>query len=122
MRTLGGLIASAWTVLLVAHPGVPRADCLKNRDGAVICGKGRCERDTRGAVFCAPHRDGNVVRMSDGTIVCAKGQCEKTAAGDVLCSATEGGGAYKDVDGTIQCVGGCVPASQQACETERARK
>ena len=100
--------------------GSAHADCMKNRAGDVICGKGECQRDQRGMVLCSAFREGAAVRTSDGRILCGKGECVKTRTGEVFCSTVEEGAAMKDRYGVVQCEGQCEPASVDYCEARAA--
>ncbi len=96
------------------------ADCMKNRKGDVICGKGECQRDRHGVVLCSAFRKGSAARTSDGRIVCGKGQCVKTLAGEVFCSTVPEGEAMKDINGVLRCEGQCERASVHYCEATPA--
>ena len=101
---------------LLATEHCPLAECLKNAGGEVVCGRGKCVADIRGAVFCAKYRYGAVVRTLFGATLCGKGDCASTLKGQWLCSAVEDGSVFKDWDGSIRCEGTCEPASTENCE------
>jgi hypothetical protein len=94
------------------------AECMKNRSGDVVCGRGQCEKTRDGQVFCSRYEDGAAVRTSEGKVVCGKGQCVKTSRGEIFCSADEGGSAMKDRNGDPKCLGECERASIENCEGE----
>ena len=105
---------------LVLASGVANADCMKNRQGEVICGKGRCQRDGRGAVLCSAFPRGSAVRTSDGRTVCGKGRCVTTSKGTVFCSTEREGGALIDINGVARCQGDCERALVDYCEARLA--
>jgi hypothetical protein len=45
------------------------------RGGAVLCGKGMCEKDSRGEMFCSSERGGAVTKDRHGHVRCF-GRCE----------------------------------------------
>ena len=100
--------------------GFANADCMKNRDGDFICGKGQCQRDRYGKVLCSAFRNGSAVRTIDGRILCGKGDCVKTISGEVFCSTVLEGAAAKDTYGVPRCEGQCEPASADYCEARPA--
>jgi hypothetical protein len=105
-------------MLLAAGPG--HADCMKDASGEVICGKGECQRDRYGRVYCAAFRDGSAVRTSRGQILCGKGECVTTSRGEVFCSTVWQGAAQLDRYGAPRCEGRCEPASADYCEARPA--
>ena len=115
MSGLIPLVIIAVTGLTLAA-GAANADCMKNLNGEVICGKGECRRDLRGMVFCSAFRRGSAVRASDGMILCGKGDCVRTSSAEVYCSTVEEGTAVKDRYGHPRCEGRCEPASVDYCE------
>ena len=105
---------------LIFVPCLANADCMRNSDGDVICGKGECRQDMYGVILCSAYRDGSAVKMSDGRILCGKGKCVKTMAGEVFCSSEPGGAALLDMHGVVHCDGQCEPASVNYCEARPA--
>ncbi|NTS77465.1 hypothetical protein HR060_11390 [Catenovulum sp. SM1970] len=108
MRILG--------IALLFFSFVSFADCMQDIDGQVRCGKGMCERDEYGHVFCAKTLEGGAMRNQDGQVVCGVGQCVQTLDGDVLCSAEKNGGAAADLEGEVKCSGGCIKATNAQCD------
>jgi hypothetical protein len=90
------------------------ADCFKNQSGNVVCGKGHCESDQLGKVYCAD-AGGDAVRNSKGKVVCGKGNCETDGLQKVWCSKEVGGGAAVNSNGKVVCLGGCEEASTDYC-------
>lgn len=105
---------------LLLASSIANADCMMNRDGDVMCGRGECQRDRFGAVLCSAFRNGSALRMSNGRIICGKGQCAKTVAGEVFCSIVVEGSVLKDMHGVIHCEGQCERASVDYCEATPA--
>ncbi|GGO67651.1 hypothetical protein [Bowmanella pacifica] len=93
-----------------------QADCLKDAEGDVICGKGSCARDSSGQVFCSAFKDGEAIRDRMGEVLCGKGQCRIDQNMQTWCSTTQGGGAERNDQGKIMCLEGCEPASKAMCE------
>lgn len=106
--------------MLLAIPAVASADCLKDRNGEVFCGAGRCQADSGGTVWCSRHYDGSAERTSDGQVLCGKGQCVKRSDGLVFCSTEVGGAVLLDSRGNARCYGQCEPAAAELCENTRA--
>ena len=100
--------------------GFANADCMMNRKGEAFCGKGQCERDQNGTVFCSAFRNGSAVRTIHGKVLCAKGDCIKTLSGKVYCSTVPEGGAMKDIRGIPRCEGQCELALPEYCEARPA--
>jgi hypothetical protein len=113
---LGIIGAAALTIAF----GVATADCMQNRNGDLICGKGECQRDRKGMVVCSAFRNGSAIRTIDGRILCGKGACVKTFQGEVFCSTVEEGFADKDMHGVPRCEGQCEPAAVDYCEAKPA--
>jgi hypothetical protein len=111
------IIATAGLILV---PLLANADCMKNSEDDVICGKGECQRDMYGVILCAAYRDGTAVLTSDGRILCGKGECVKTLAGEIFCSTEREGTAMKDIHGVVHCDGQCELASVDYCEARPA--
>jgi hypothetical protein len=107
-------------VALTITFGVATADCMQNRKGDLICGKGQCQRDRKGMVLCSAFHNGSAVRTIDGRILCGKGACVKTLKGQVFCSSVEEGFADKDMHGVPRCEGQCEPAVVDYCEAKPA--
>jgi len=97
---------------------VDAADCIKNSDGNVVCGKGQCEMDQYGAVSCAKE-GGGAIKDEYGNVKCGVGHCAKDDRGRIRCSTRPGGGAAMDSNGQVKCLGGCRDATQQLCEKPR---
>ncbi len=70
-------------LLLAGSPA--EADCIKNQYGKVVCGKGQCETDTYGKVFCA-EAGGGAVKDKYGKVQCGVGYCAKDYLEQVWCS------------------------------------
>jgi len=115
MRTAAIVFLSA---LLFASAAVDAAECIKNQDGDVVCGKGQCAIDQYGKVFCAK-AGGGAIRDQYGNVQCGIGYCAKNDTGDVHCSRTPGGGAEIDSYGNVKCAGGCQRGTQQRCQVAR---
>lgn len=94
------------------------ADCVKNQNGEVVCGKGQCETDLYGKVFCAGN-GGGAVQDIYGHVVCGTGYCAKDDHGKPWCSKEAGGGAATDLYGKVKCRGGCDAASANFCNPAR---
>jgi hypothetical protein len=105
-------------LILAASAQVNAADCIKNQDGNVVCGKGQCAMDQYGKVFCAKE-GGGAVRDSSGNVQCGVGHCAADDGGRIRCSTKPGGGATIDSSGKVKCLGGCKSATQQLCEVAR---
>jgi hypothetical protein len=97
---------------------VNAADCIKNQDGNVVCGKGQCAADQYGKVFCA-REGGGAMRDQDGKVKCGVGYCAADDQGRTQCSTRLGGGAATDSNGKVKCLGGCKRATAQLCEAAR---
>lgn len=104
--------------LLFASAPVDAAECIKNQDGDVVCGKGQCAIDQYGKVFCAK-AGGGAIRDQYGNVQCGIGYCAKNDTGDIHCSRTPGGDAATDSYGNVKCAGGCQRGTQQRCEVAR---
>ena len=105
-------------LLVLATAGAYAADCLRNQDGAVVCGKGQCAIDQYGKVFCAKE-GGGAVRDQYGNVKCGVGYCATDDVGEIRCSRQPGGAATSDAYGKVKCLGGCQPGTQQRCEVPR---
>jgi hypothetical protein len=90
------------------------ADCITNRDGEVMCGKGSCERDRKGEVLCTG-LGGGIVEDDNGDLYCGTGECVLDRKGDAWCSQVQGGGAATDNRGKAKCYGGCEKGEQKRC-------
>ena len=111
------VIAVSWLILA---SGAVNADCMKDRSGDVICGKGECLHDRYGVVYCSAFRKGSAIRTSFGNIVCGKGHCVKDRYGEVFCSTEPEGDAVKNRYGEPRCEGLCERASADYCEMTSA--
>lgn len=96
------------------------ADCMKNRNGEFICGKGGCQRDRSGVVLCSAFLNGSAVRNSHGEIVCGKGRCIENSKREIICSTEQEGDVQLDRFGRAHCQGQCEPASVDYCESRLA--
>ena len=103
--------------LLIIASGAVNADCITNRKGDSICGKGRCLLDRYGAGYCSSFHKGGISRTSNGEIVCGRGLCIKTRYGEVFCSTEPEGSAGKDRYGVPRCQGQCELATIDYCES-----
>ena len=103
---------------LAACAPVNAADCIKNQEGNVVCGKGRCETDQYGKVLCAKE-GGGAIRDQYGEVKCGVGYCAKDDLGQIRCSTKPGGGAATDSSGKVKCLGGCQNATPQLCQEAR---
>jgi len=92
-----------------------RADCIRDQSGKVVCGKGQCELDRFGKVFCAD-LGGGAVRDKYGKVLCGVGNCAKDYLENVWCSKEQGGGAAVDSYGKVKCLGGCEAGSTERCQ------
>ena len=86
---------------LAALSSASAADCIKNQNGDVVCGKGQCAIDQY------------------GNVKCGLGYCAIDDMGQVQCSTQPGGSAATDSYGKVKCLGSCQAASQQFCEAGR---
>jgi hypothetical protein len=108
----GAAMLALCTALL---SGVALADCFTNSRGETLCGKGKCDIDEYGKVWCA-EAGGDAVRDQHGKIVCGKGKCAMhTFDRTIWCSKEPGGGAAVDSYGNVKCLGGCDPGSKEMC-------
>jgi len=71
-RTSAHSLLLALVISVVCAP-VTHADCLKNRDGEVMCGKGACEQDRKGEVLCT-ELGGGIVEDNNGDLYCGTGE------------------------------------------------
>jgi len=93
---------------------VAAADCLKDQHGNVVCGKGQCDTDIYGKVFCAS-AGGGAMREEGGKVQCGVGYCAKDDLGKIWCSKEAGGSAAVDSYGKVKCLGGCDEGSANLC-------
>jgi opacity protein-like surface antigen len=100
---------------LAALSSASAADCIKNQNGDVVCGKGQCAIDQYGKVFCAKE-GGGALKDQYGNVKCGLGYCAVDDMGQVQCSTQPGGSAATDSYGKVKCLGSCQAASQQFCE------
>ncbi len=91
------------------------ADCMKNQFGNSVCGKGECETDAYGKVYCAD-AGGGAIKDQYGKVQCGVGACATDDLGQVWCSKEPGGGAAVDSYGKVKCLGGCEAASSALCK------
>jgi hypothetical protein len=94
------------------------ADCVRDSNGNVVCGRGQCATDQYGKVYCA-REGGGAIRDQYGTVRCGIGFCATDDGGRVMCSRTAGGGARMDAYGKVKCLAGCEEASARMCEEPR---
>lgn len=99
---------------------VTYADCVKDPQGEVYCGAGRCVIDSKGKVWCSRHYNGDVVITLYGQVLCGKGECDKDSDGLFFCSSEVGGTVLVDSRGRVRCYGRCEPATADNCENTRA--
>ena len=111
------LIACAFAVAIGA-PALA-GDCVRDSDGKVVCGRGTCQLDGYGNVYCAME-GGGAMREQYGKVVCGIGYCAADSTGRVKCSTRPGGVALIDINGNVQCAGGCRDGSAQFCESPAA--
>ena len=90
------------------------ADCFTTQAGKVVCGKGHCESDQYGKIYCA-EAGGGALRNAKGKVVCGKGDCSADGLQKVWCSKEVGGGAAINSNGKVVCLGGCEEASSEYC-------
>ena len=102
--------------LFCAYFSSAHADCLTDPKGKVICGKGHCERDQYGNVFCADV-GGGAMRDTKGHVMCGTGYCARDDRGEIWCSTEQGGDAKTDSKGKVVCLGGCEPGTVERCTT-----
>jgi hypothetical protein len=91
------------------------ADCIKNKFGNVVCGKGQCETDVSGKILCADI-GGGAIRDQHGNVLCGVGNCAKDLSGHVWCSKEPGGGAAVDAYGKVKCLSGCDEGASTLCK------
>jgi len=95
-----------------------KADCVNDRNGNSVCGKGECAPDELGHFFCADS-GGGAMRDDLGNIQCGVGYCVHDYYSKVWCSKEPGGGATRDSSGKVKCLGGCEPGSKELCSEAR---
>ena len=110
------IVTILFSVLVLSFSA--HADCVKNQYGDVVCGKGQCDTDQYGKVFCAD-LGGGAIRDRHATVRCGVGYCEKDSFGKVWCSRELGGAAAVDSYGKVKCVGGCEKGSAKRCQEAR---
>jgi hypothetical protein len=91
------------------------ADCIRNLYGKVLCGRGKCEIDQFGRVFCA-QKDGGIMKDIYGNILCGVGHCAKNYMGQVWCSVEQDGSVATDSYGKVKCLGGCETGKLEICD------
>ncbi len=120
-RALAIPIRPAAVVAVAARAAAPAgADCVKDIEGEVWCGAGRCARDQDGVHWCSRFDDGGADTNREGVVLCGRGECARTWRGNLYCSAVEGGAVLKDSRGQVRCEGRCEPARAEHCERTRA--
>lgn len=92
-----------------------KADCLRNQYGNVVCGKGQCEADQFGKIYCADI-GGGAIRDQFAKVQCGVGYCAKDITGQVWCSKEQGGAAALDSNGKVKCLGGCEAGTASLCK------
>ncbi len=112
------ILAMCFLTFAAAVTQVNAADCVKNPEGNVVCGKGECVADQYGKVFCA-NEGGGAIRDQYGDVKCGVGSCAKDDLGEIWCSAKPGGGAATDSNGKVKCLGQCRRATAQLCAGAR---
>ena len=105
-------------LIFVMVVGSSEADCIKNQNGEVVCGGGKCLADYLGKVFCTP-AGGDAVLDRFGKVKCGPGVCKKDSYSKIWCSKEPGGGAAVDSYGKVTCFGGCVEGSAAFCGEEK---
>jgi hypothetical protein len=86
--------------------------------GAQQDGKDGCITVAIGRIYCPPP-NGGIMQISIGKVVCGPGQCVKISTGRVVCSSQSGGYAVITSIGHVVCTGGCLEASESACQRLR---
>ncbi len=112
------ILAVCFLSFAAAVTQVNAADCIKNPDGNVVCGKGECVADQYGKVFCA-NEGGGAIRDQYGNVKCGVGSCAKDDLGEIWCSTKPGGGAATDSNGKVKCLGQCRRGTAQLCDGAR---
>ncbi len=105
-------------VILLASLAVPigaNANCINDLYGNVVCGKGQCEADRFGKIYCAD-AGGGAMKDQFANVQCGVGYCAKDKFGHVWCSKEPGGGAATDSTGKVKCLGGCDEGSPSQCK------
>ena len=101
------------SVLMLVAP-IAVADCIRNRDGDVVCAPGTCQRDIDGDVLCTG-LGGGIAEDDRGDLYCGTGECVRDRDDTVWCSMVQGGGAATDRDGKAKCYGGCEKGEKKRC-------
>lgn len=115
------ILVSGWLlVVALLTPVITSADCIKELNGEVYCGGGRCIVDSKGIAWCSKYYDGGAQITLDGRVLCGKGRCATTSDGKVFCSSEIGGAVLTDSRGHVRCYGQCEPATAEMCEHTRA--
>lgn len=110
-------ITAALCAALVISVSV-EADCINNQEGQLVCGKGQCEADEYGKIFCA-EAGGGAMRDESGKVQCGVGYCARDELGHVFCSKKPGESAAVDSYGKVKCVDGCDAGSEKLCREAR---
>ena len=106
------ILAIFLSVLIV--PISANADCIKDEQGKMVCGKGQCETDRYKTIFCAD-TGGGAVRDRYDNVQCGVGACVRDNQDQVWCSKEPGGTATLDSSGKAKCAVGCEPGSKKLC-------
>ena len=109
------LFTIACSIILFTAVTQANADCINNPYGKRLCGKGPCEMDQYGKVFCA-QPGGGAINDNDDNVRCGVGNCLKDDLGRVRCSKVQGGDASMDENGRVTCQGGCENGKMSLCE------
>jgi len=86
-----------------------------------VCGKGQCETDRFGKVFCAEN-GGGAIKDKHGDVQCGVGYCAKDYLDEVWCSKEKGEAAAVDLHEKVKCLGGCEPGSSKLCKEAQEAK
>ena len=80
-----------------------------------MCGKGQCETDQYGKIFCAG-AGGGAIKDKYANVQCGVGYCAKDYLEQVWCSKEPGGAAAVDSYGKVKCLGGCEAGAAKVCQ------
>ena len=108
-------VICTFLIIALAMSVVANADCMNDQKGNVVCGKGQCEVDQYGKIYCADV-GGGAMRDQYSNVKCGVGYCAKDDSGHVWCSKAPGGGAAVDTNGKVKCFGGCNEGSTSLCK------
>lgn len=104
----------SFAIMLFLSFQVAVADCIRNRDGEVVCAAGTCERNIDGDVLCTA-LGGGIAEDDGGNLFCGTGECVRDSKNNIWCSQVQGGGAATNRDGDAKCFGGCEKGEQKRC-------